>query len=137
MAYKQTPGRGNSPKTGNGLPSILNSGSTDASDPGLKGNPKGYETKTSPMKTGPYEKRLDTVGTGDFRSVRMISGKGDIMGEERLGTAGAEKLAKTFKREKAYTEERRKYNKEFLESREATGKAADESMRKTGLLKKK
>lgn len=137
MAYKQTPGRGNSPKTGNGLPSVLNNGASGASDPGLKGNPDGYNPKTSPMKTGDYEKRLDTVGTGNFRSVRMISGKGDIMGEERLGTAGAEKLAKTFKREKAYTDERRTINREFLESKEKTGKAADESMRKSGLLKKK
>jgi hypothetical protein len=136
MAYKQTPGRGNSPKTGSGLPSVLNSGSTDSSDPRPKGNVKGYETKTSSMETGPYEKKLDTVGAGSFRSVRMISGKGDVMGEERLGTSGAAKLKKTFDREKAYTDERRTYNREFLESREATGKAANESMKKSGLLKK-
>jgi hypothetical protein len=96
----------------------------------IKGNPKGYETKTSPMKTGPYEKRLDTIGGGSTKSVRMLSGKGDVMGQERLGSTGAAKLKKTFDREKAYTDERRKYNKEFLESREATGKAANKSMKK-------
>jgi len=89
------------------------------------------------MKTGPYEKKLDTVGSGSFRSVRMVSGKGDVMGEERLGSPAAARLKKTFEREKAYTDERRTINREFLESREKTGKAADESMRKSGLLKKK
>ena len=95
-----------------------------------KGNTKGYKTSTSPMKTGPYEKRLDTIGGGSTKSVRMLSGKGDVMGQERLGSAGAAKLKKTYEREKAYTDERRKYNREFLESREATGKAATKSMKK-------
>lgn len=106
-------------------------------DTTIKGNPKGYNVSTSPMKTGPYEKRLDTIGSGSLKSVRMLNGKGDVMGQERLGSAGAARLKKTYEREKAYTDERRKYNKEFLESREKTGKAADESMKKSGLLKKK
>lgn len=96
----------------------------------MKGNPKGYNVSTSPMKTGPYEKRLDTIGGGSTKSVRMLSGKGDVLGQERLGTSGATKLGEKFKREKAYTDERRKYNREFLESREATGKAATKSMKK-------
>lgn len=33
MAYTQTPGRGNKPKTGDGLPTSLNSGSVNSTDP--------------------------------------------------------------------------------------------------------
>ena len=104
----------------------------------VKGNPKGYNTSTSPMKTGPYEKKLDTVGTV-AKSVRMIDGKGKVLAQERLGTSGAEKLAQKFKREKADTESRRKTNKEFLESRKASGNAASKSigtMKKGGTMKK-
>lgn len=104
----------------------------------VKGNPKGYNASTSPMKTGPYEKKLDTVGTV-AKSVRMIDGKGKVLGQERLGTSGAEKLAQKFKREKADTEARRKRNKEFLDSRKASGDAASRSigtMKKGGAVKK-
>lgn len=91
------------------------------------GNQSGYATKTSPLKTGPYEKKMDTIGSGSNRSVRMISGDGKVMGQERLGTQGAEKLTQKYKREKAYTDERRLGNKQFLESREKTGKLAKKS----------
>jgi hypothetical protein len=104
----------------------------------VKGNPKGYNVSTSPMKTGPYEKKLDTVGTV-AKSVRMIDGKGKVLGQERLGTSGAEKLAQKYKREKADTESRRKTNKEFLDSRKASGNAASRSvgtMKKGGTVKK-
>ena len=104
----------------------------------VKGNPKGYNVSTSPMKTGAYEKKLDTVGTV-AKSVRMIDGKGKVLGQERLGTSGAEKLAQKYKREKAYTEERRRANKDFLESRKASGNAASKSigtMKKGGTMKK-
>ncbi len=104
----------------------------------MKGNPKGYNVSTSPMKTGAYEKKLDTVG-GVAKSVRMIDGKGKVLGQERLGTSGAEKLAQKFKREKADTEARRKTNKDFLESRKASGNAASKSigtMKKGGSVKK-
>jgi hypothetical protein len=105
----------------------------------VKGNPKGYNTSTSPMKTGAYEKKLDTIGGGSSKSVRMIDGKGKVLGQERLGTSGAEKLAQKYKREKAYTESRRKTNKEFLDSRKASGNAASRSvgtMKKGGTVKK-
>ena len=101
----------------------------------VKGNPKGYEKATSPMKTGSYEKKLDTIGKGTNKSVRMLSGKGDVLGQERLGSSGASKLADTFKRSKTYTDTRRKENKDFLESREATGKAASK-LQKGGAVKK-
>ena len=101
----------------------------------VKGNPKGYATATSPMKTGSYEKKLDTIGKGTNRSVRMLSGKGDVLGQERLGSSGADKLASTFKASKTYTDSRRKENKDFLESREATGKVASK-LQKGGTVKK-
>jgi len=104
----------------------------------VKGNPKGYNVSTSPMKTGAYEKKLDTVG-GVAKSVRMIDGKGKVLGQERLGTSGAEKLAQKYKKEKADTEARRKTNKDFLESRKASENAASKSigtMKKGGSVKK-
>lgn len=91
------------------------------------GNPNGYDKKTSPLKTGPYEKKLDTVGAGSTKSVRMISGTGQVLGQERLGTAAAEKLAQKYAKEKEYTKQRRKSNEEFLDSRSKTGKLATKS----------
>jgi hypothetical protein len=105
----------------------------------VKGNPKGYNTSTSPMKTGAYEKKLDTIGGGSSKSVRMIDGKGNVLSQERLGSSGADKLAQKYKREKANTESRRKTNKDFLESRKASGNAASKSvgtMKKGGSIKK-
>jgi hypothetical protein len=101
----------------------------------VKGNPKGYEKSTSPMKTGAYEKKLDTIGSGSNKSVRMISGKGEVLGQERLGSSGAKKLSNTFNRSKTYTDERRKENKDFLDSRKATGKVASK-LQKGGTVKK-
>lgn len=96
----------------------------------IKKAQNGYDTKTSPLKTGPYEKKLDTVGKGSSRSVRMIDGKGGVMGQERLGSSGAKKLTDTFKKAKAYTDDRRKQNKDFLDSRAKSGEAATASMKK-------
>jgi len=87
------------------------------------GNPKGYNKDTSPYKTGAYEKKLDTVGSGSTRTIRMISGDGKIIGQERLGTSAGEKLARKYKIEKEYTNRKRLENKQFLESREAIGKS--------------
>jgi hypothetical protein len=101
-----------------------------------KGNPKGYNQSTSPLKTGPYEKKLDTVGTV-AKSVRMIDGKGNVLGQERLGSSGAKALAQKFKREKTYTDERRGLNKEFLNSREKTGQAATKKAKCGTKMKKK
>ncbi len=99
----------------------------------IKGNPKGYNPSSSPLKTTPYEKKLDTLGS----RVRMFSGKGEKIGDERLGSSGAKKLASNFKSNKAYTEERRGENKDFLESRDKIGKLATKSkMKKGGTVKK-
>jgi len=54
----------------------------------------------------------------------MISGSGEVLGQERLGTTAAKKLAEKFAKEKEYTKQRRTISKEFLESREMTGKVA-------------
>ena len=90
----------------------------------IVGNSKGYNKDTSPLKTGPYEKKLDTVGSGSTKTVRMISGSGEILGQERLGTSAAQKLADKYAREKEYTKQRRTISKEFLESRDLTAKVA-------------
>ncbi len=105
----------------------------------MKGNPKGYNVSTSPMKTGSYEKKLDTIGGGSSKSVRMIDGKGNVLGQERLGSSGADVLAQKYKSQKTYTDSRRKTNKDFLESRKASGNAASKSvgtMKKGGVVKK-
>ena len=109
----------------------------------IKGNPKGYNPKTSPLPNtitkGGYEKKMDTIGKGSTRSVRLIDGKGNVLGQERLGSLGAKKMGETYKKQKADTESGRKTNLEFLESRKATGKAASKSigtMKMGGAMKK-
>lgn len=97
----------------------------------IKGNPKGYKQSTSPLKTGDFEKKIDTVGT----RVRTFDGKGTKTGDERLGSSGAKKLASSFTRSKNYTDEKRGENKKFLNSREAVGKAASK-LQKGGAVKK-
>lgn len=109
----------------------------------IKGNPDGYNPKTSPLENtvnkGGYERKMDTIGRGSVRSTRLIDNKGNVLGQERLGSSGAEKMAKSYNREKNETESRRKRNLEFLESRQASGKAASKSigtMKKGGAVKK-
>lgn len=106
---------------------------TSNTAPALSGNQNGYQSKTSPLPNnvnkGGYEKKLDTVGTVS-KSVRMIDSKGNVLGQERLGSSGAEQLANKYKREKTDTEARRKVNSDFLESREKTGVQATKSMKK-------
>lgn len=100
----------------------------------IKGNPQGYNPKTSPLPNtenkGNYEKKLDTIGKGSLRSVRMIDGKGRILGQERLGTTAAEKLASKFKKEKSYTDKRRNLNKNFLDDKKAIAEAASKASTK-------
>lgn len=106
-----------------------------------KENHFGYNPKTSPIPNlinkGNYEKKLDTIGKAPYRSVRLLNKEGKVLGQERLNTAGAKKMTDTYNKNKTYTEERRKRNTEFLEGKQATGKAAEETMKKSGLLKKK
>ena len=82
---------------------------------------------------------MDTIGKGSTRSARLIDSKGNVLGQERLGSSGANKMAEAYKKQKADTESRRKTNSEFLESRKATGKSASKSigtMKKGGVVKK-
>ena len=101
--------------------------------PVIKGNPKGYNPKTSPLHNtlskGGYEKKLDTVGS-KVKSLRMLDGKGNVIGQERLNSAAASKLAEKYKKEKFDTESRRKTNLEFLQSKKVTGKIANKSIMK-------
>jgi hypothetical protein len=100
----------------------------------IKGNPEGYNPKTSPLPNtinkGGYEKKMDTIGKGTTRSVRLLDGKGKLLGQERLGSVGAEKLSKRFKTEKSYTDKRRNLNRSFLEDKKALGEAASKSSSK-------
>lgn len=93
---------------------------------GIKGNLKGYNPGTSPLPNtvskGGYEKKLDTIGKGSTRSVRLIDGKGKVLSQERLGSSAEKAQAKTYNRQKTYTKERREGNTDFLESRVKTSK---------------
>lgn len=114
MAYKQNPGRGNSPKTGNGLPSPFKQGPGD-------GNPKGYNPKTLPVPNtvskGGYEKTLDKTGN----TLYLRSGDKKIISQAQIGTKQETDLRAKYNAEKIDTEARRKVNLDFLESRLNTG----------------
>lgn len=109
----------------------------------IKGNSDGYNPKTSPLDNtankGGYEKKMDTIGKGSTRSTRLIDGKGNVLGQERLNSSGAKKMSNAYKKEKTETESKRKENLDFLKSRQASGKAASKSMgtmKKGGTVKK-
>jgi len=115
MAYTQNAGRGNSPKTGGGLPSSLNSGAV--------GNKDGYNPATSPLANtvskGGYEKTLDKVGN---TLILRGSDKKEIS-RAQIGTKQEEAMRKEYEAKKSYTEGARARNFEFLDSKEKTGKA--------------
>lgn len=92
----------------------------------LKGNPKGYKTSTSPLKTGPYEKKVLTSGN----VTRRVDGSGKVISSAPSGTKSAEQIKAQQSRDSSYTMNRRNINREFLESREKTGVKA--STLKTG-----
>lgn len=102
------------------------------------GNAKGYNAKTSPLANksnkGNYEKKLDTIGSGTSRTVRMLDGKGNVMQQERMNSTGAKNLSSTFNKTKSETNSRRTVNSEFLDSKNVSGKTATKSMgsKKTG-----
>jgi len=115
MAYTQTPGRGNEPKTGNGLPSSLNSGAA--------GNQEGYNPITSPLPNtvskGGYEKTLDKVGN----TLILRGGDKKEISRAQIGTKQEEAMRKEYEAKKSSTEGARARNFEFLDSIEKTGKA--------------
>lgn len=125
MAYKQNPGRGNSPKTGNGLPSALK----QIEDKNKKGNPSGYNPKSSPVPNtenkGSYEKTLDKTKSDIF----LRGGDKKIIKSAKIGTKQADAIESEYNKVKKDTESRRSTNLEFLNSRKATGEKANASMK--------
>jgi hypothetical protein len=125
MAYKQILGRGNYSKTGNGLPSALK----QMIDPEKKGNPNGYEPKTSPVPNsenkGGYEKTLDKTRTNLF----LRGGDKKIIKSARIGSKEAEAIESGYNKIKKDTESRRADNSDFLKSRQATGEKVDLKMK--------
>lgn len=119
MAYTQTPGRGNGPKTGAGLPGILNNGSANSTQPG---NPQGYNPATSPLDNtvskGGYEKTLDKVGN----TLILRGGDKKEISRAQIGTKQEEAMRKEYEAKKSFTENARKENANFLTAREKIGK---------------
>jgi hypothetical protein len=113
MAYTQTPGRGNKPKTGDGLPTSLNSGAV--------GNQEGYNPATSPLPNlankGGYEKTLDT--TEDLIILR--GGDKKEISRARKGSAAATELERKFQAEKSDTNTRRLTSTVYLAGRQNIG----------------
>lgn len=118
MAFKQKPGRSPFLKTGNGLPSPLTM-------IGGEGNDSGYEPKKSQLPNtqnkGAFEKTLDRTKTNIF----LRGGDKKIIKSAIIGTKAAEDIENEYKKLKADTENRRKENASFLESRRTVGETAD------------
>lgn len=100
-----------------------------------KGNPNGYKPETSPLDNtrnkGTYEKKLDTINKGKVgEAIRLIDGSGNVISQARTRTSVATEIANKFNRLKSDTNERRKKNTEFLESRQKTGVVGTKSMNK-------
>ena len=82
MAYKQNAGRGNSPKTGNGIPSALMQvkpsfkGSTDRTEAG-GGNAPGMTANTDLLKVAKYYggKAIDKIKQGGQYLADVAEGK--------------------------------------------------------------
>ena len=117
MAYTQTPGRGNSPKTGNGLPSSLTNNTPEA------GNLKGYNPSTSPLDNtvtkGGYEKTLDKAGN----MLILRGGDKKEISRAQIGTKQEAAMRKEYEAKKAFTENARTENTNFLVSRQKSGLA--------------
>ena len=123
MAYKQTPGRGNGPKTGNGIPSPLRQDGPGDELNKKTGEQIGYAPKTSALPNtenkGKYEKTLDKVGN----MLIMRGGDKKEISRAQIGTKQEESMRKTFEAKKQDTDSRRDENLNFLESRMKTGEA--------------
>lgn len=113
MPYTQTPGRGNKPKTGNGLPSSLNSGAV--------GNPNGYNPATSPLPNtvnkGGYEKTLDTTDS----LVILRGGDKKEISRARKGSATATEIERKFNVTQSDTDARRLNSAVYLAGRQNIG----------------
>ena len=101
----------------------------------IGGNKKGYNASTSPLDNttnkGLYEKKVDTIQKGKpGESVRLIDGKGNVIQQERTRTKAASDLVNKFNKLKSDTNERRKRNSEFLDSRSKSGAVANKTIKK-------
>ena len=122
MGFNLRFGKGNNPKTGHGLPSVLK-------QIGEEGNAKGYDPKSSSLPNtenkGKFEKILDRTKSTIF----LRGGDKKIIKSAAIGSKAAEAIEGEYNKLKADTESRRDVNLDFLKSRMATGEKADESMK--------
>ena len=125
MAYKQTPGRGNGPKTGKDIPTPFMQ-----IDPNPKKNIKtgehiGYNPKTSELPNtenkGGYEKTFDKVGN----MLILRGGDKKEISRALIGTKQEQIMRKEYAAKKAFTEGARTENTNFLVSRLKTGEKAN------------
>ena len=122
MAYKQSPGRGNNPKTGYGLPSPLKQEEiTDGKIDVKTKQHTGYDPVTSSLPNtvnkGGYEKSLDKSGN----TLYLRGGDKKVLASARLGSSQADEITRSYNAKKNDTEFRRKTNLEFLEPKVKTG----------------
>jgi hypothetical protein len=121
MAYKQNPGRGNSPKTGSGLPSPLRQDKgIELTERYTKGVEKYKENRTkgktpSGMKvdaqTGVATPNLPmhkVVKSGTY--VRELDSKGKVVREEQMDSRGNEKFYKSVENRNADVAKRQTAN---------------------------
>tara|TARA_R110000868_G_scaffold22359_1_gene91764 strand:- start:754 stop:1230 length:477 start_codon:yes stop_codon:yes gene_type:complete len=127
MAYKQTPGRGNSPKTGNGLPSPLKQDNgielTGKYTKGVKTLKKKREegktdtglnidTQSGFATAKPYEKSF-VPATSKSQRAHIVGGDKKTVASASTYGGGAEKLRREFTSDSASTMNRRNRSAEL------------------------
>jgi hypothetical protein len=123
MAYTQNPGRGNNPKTGHGIPQILqtNIDVTGRYEEGkkilksniAKGNTPDYlniDPATGTATAKPYEKKLVTQANGD---TFWVDGSGKTIASakaNKFNSTAIDDLKAKYEKEKNYTNQTRTHN---------------------------
>jgi hypothetical protein len=77
MAYKQSPGRMNMPKTGGGVPSALTMPEPDPKKPKAAKDVKGFDEQFETVKAK-YPKSVVTKRKGKLGSYTVITGTGSF-----------------------------------------------------------
>jgi hypothetical protein len=119
MAFKQTPGRGNNPKTGHGIPSPLKQEVelTDKYEAGKrklaanreKGSvPSGMQINKNTGEATPNLPMHKVVKAGSY--VREVDTKGNVVREERMDSRGNEKFYKSVESRNADVTKRQTKN---------------------------
>lgn len=124
MAFKQTPGRGNNPKTGNGLPSPLRQdngieltkkyteGKKTLEEQRKKGNtPGGMKVDAATGAATPNLPMHKVVKAGSY--VRELDSKGGVVKEERMDSRGNESFYKNVANRNADVTNRQTANASF------------------------